>query len=233
MTYSASKPAKWLGSAARSMRKLRKDNSAVAFVEFALSAPLVLSLGLLGVETANYAITHMQISQIAMQVADNAARVGETQLAAKVVFEDDITGTLVGAERLGERFDIFERGRIVISSLQQNSDGGQWIAWQRCRGAKQFDSQYGTEGTGASGTSFPGMGRPGQVVTASSGTAVMYVEVAYTYESITPFEIFASEEMGYSAAFNIRDTRDLTGLRQRPVAVPVADCDLYSADRAV
>ena len=215
----------------RPLRALGNDESAVALVEFAFAAPLVLSMGLLGTETANFAVTHMQVSQIAMQVADNATRVGETQLAAKVVFEDDITGTLVGAERLGERIGIFERGRIIISSLQVNADGGQWIAWQRCRGAKQVNSQYGAEGDGATGTDFPGMGRTGQVVTASNGTAVMFVEVSYTYESITPFEVYGSNEMEYSAAFNIRDARDLSGLSQRTPAVPVASCNVFSADR--
>ncbi|WP_298305165.1 hypothetical protein [uncultured Erythrobacter sp.] len=227
----ASKRANKVRATSKPLRQVFTDTSAVALTEFAFAAPLVLSMGLLGAETANYAIVHMQVSQLAMQVADNASRVGETQLASKVVYEDDITGTLVGAERLGERFEIYNRGRVIISSLQQNSEGGQWIAWQRCRGAKNYVSQYGTEGTGATGSDFAGMGKTGQVVTASVGTAVMFVEVSYTYEPITPFELFGSSELNYSAAFNIRDTRDLTGLKQRAEPVPVADCATFSAAR--
>ena len=68
-------------------------------------------------------------------------------------------------------------------------------------------------------------------IQAEKGTAVMFVEVAYTYQPITPFELFGDEELVYSAAFNIRDSRDLTGLYQSNPESPVARCDIYSADR--
>ena len=212
---------------------LREDNSGVAMVEFAFSAPIVLALGLLGAETANYTITHMQMSQLAMQVADNASRVGEgSVLTAKRVFENDINETFVGGEKLGASFDIYAQGRVIVSSLQQNSDGGQWIAWQRCRGAKNFVSEYGTEGTGASGTDFPGMGEAGNRITASSGTAVMFVELSYTYEPITPFDFLEGEEIEYTAAFNVRDNRDLSQLYGADAGQPVASCSTFSEDRA-
>lgn len=220
-----------LKNAARKLRDLSRDNSAVALVEFAFAAPLVLGMGMMGTETAYFSITHMQISQIAMQVADNASRVGDTGLAVQVVREDDINGTLVGAERLGERYGIYESGRIIISSLQQNAEGGQWIAWQRCRGAKNVQSAYGVEGTGATGTSFEGMGDGDSPITASAGTAVMFVEVYYDYDPITPFEFFGDTEISYTAAFNIRDIRDLNGIQQTNPVSPVAACNLYSADR--
>ncbi len=217
--------------AAQKLRKLARDNSAVALTEFAFAAPLTLSMGMLGTETAYFAITHMQMSQIAMQVADNASRVGASELAAQVVTEQDINGTLVGAERLGENYDIFENGRVIISSLQVNADGGQWIAWQRCRGAKVKDSKYGVEGTGADGTAFVGMGDPAGPVTASSGTAVIFVELFYTYDHITPFELFGEKEFNYEAAFNIRDVRDLdNGLAQTNPVSPVARCNQYTID---
>jgi hypothetical protein len=172
----------------------------------------------------------MQISQVAMQVADNASRVGEQDvLTARKVYESDINESLVGAEKLGETFGLFERGRLIISSLQRNADGGQWIAWQRCRGAKVFDSSYGVEGDGASGTSFQGMGEAGNLITASNGTAVMFVEIAYDYDSLTPFDIFDGRTIRYTAAFNVRDSRDLTQLYDDG---PAADCDTYSAERA-
>ena len=224
---------------AASVRAIGRDTSAVAMVEFAFAAPLVLAMGLFGTETANFTITHMQISQIAMQVADNASRVGESDvLVSKRVFENDINGVLVGAEKLGDNYRIYERGRVIISSLQDNDlEGGgkgQTIRWQRCRGALEHVSSYGVEGVGAGDSSFKGMGDAPQWkdrIRAADGTAVMFVEVAYVYEPITPFEFFGDTNIQYTAAFNVRDSRDLTDLYQTNPASPVADCGEYSADR--
>ena len=216
----------------RRLRSLPRAKSGIAMTEFAFTAPIVLSLGMLGSETAYYAITHMQVSQVAMQVADNASRVGEQDvLVARRVFEDDINEVLVGAEKLGARLKIFERGRVILSSLQQNEDGGQWIQWQRCRGAKNFTSSYGTEGTGEFGTAFAGMGEDGRKITASAGTAVMFVEIAYDYEAITPFEFLDGEQLRYTAAFNVRDNRDLTQLYPSQSGQNSANCATFSADR--
>jgi len=213
----------------RFSRRLLGDRSGVAMIEFAFTAPLILGLGMLGTETAYLVITHLKVSQVAMQVADNASRVGSTDVvAARRVFESDINETLVGAEKLAEGIGIFQQGRVIISSLQQNADDGQWIAWQRCRGTMQWPSSFGEEGDGANGRGFPGMGQPGREITASPGTAVMFVEVAYTYDALTPFEIFDNRVITYTAAFNIRDNRDLTRLFDDGAG---ADCNVFSAAR--
>jgi len=205
------------------------DTSGLALVEFAFSAPLVLGMGMMGTDTAMMVIAHMQVSQIAMQVADNASRVGEQDvLTARRVFDRDINETLTGAEKLGQSIRIFNQGRVIVSSLQRNAQNGQWIRWQRCRGAKNYDSSHGVEGDGATGTSFPGMGRSGRRITASSGTAVMFVEVAYNFQSITPINLFNNQQMVYTAAFNVRDNRDLNSLY---AGGPVASCSTYSAAR--
>lgn len=218
-----------LAKVGRFARHLSADRSGLAMVEFAFAAPLVLGMGMFGTDTAMMVIAHLQVSQIAMQVADNASRVGEQDvLTARKVFERDIAETLIGAEKLGENINIFGRGRVIISSLQRNAQGGQWIAWQRCRGAKRYDSSYGLQGAGATGTSFPGMGEPGRYITASQGTAVMFVEVAYDYDSPLPFEVFDGKQIVYTAAFNVRDNRDLTQLY---AGGPVARCTTYSAAR--
>ena len=99
-------------------------------------------------------------------------------------------------------------------------------AWQRCRGAVVHNSSYGVEGNGATGTSFPGMGVPGRYITASQGTAVMFVEVAFDYEPITPITVFENRRIVYTAAFNVRDNRDLTRLY---AGGPVARCNVFSA----
>ena len=211
------------------LRRLKQNVSGVAMVEFAFAAPLVLGMGMLGTDTAFLVITHLQVSQVAMQVADNASRVGSDDvLASRRVYESDIVDTLLGAEKLGENISIYQRGRIILSSLQQNADGGQWIAWQRCRGAKNYNSSFGVQGAGATGTGFPGMGVPGRYITASPGTAVMFVEVAYDFRSVTPMNLFDNQQIVYTAAFNVRDNRDLTQLY---TGGPVARCNVYSAAR--
>ena len=221
--------------ARRVTRRLGGDTSGLAFVEFAFAAPLVLGMGMMGTDTALLVITHMQISQVAMQAADNASRVGTSNgLATRQVTERDIADTFIGAEQLGANIRIFQQGRVIISSLQRNSAGGQWIAWQRCRGAKVYNSSFGVEGTGRTGTSFAGMGPTGRVITAAPGTAVMFVEVAYDFESITPLNLFDNQQIVYTAVFNVRDNRDLTG---GPASNgifpggPVARCNVYSAAR--
>jgi hypothetical protein len=213
-------------------RKLRGCASGVAMIEFAFTAPILLTMGLVGSETAYFAIMHMRMSQVAMQVADNASRVGELDmLVARRVFERDINEVLVGAEKYGESFGIYQNGRVIISSLQRNADGGQTIRWQRCRGAKVHTSSFGVEGVGATGTAFQGMGPVGRRIQASSGTAVMFVEVAYDYKPLTPFSAFGNRVINYTAAFNIRDQRDLTQIYNTTPAAPVARCNVFSAAR--
>jgi Flp pilus assembly protein TadG len=219
----------------RVSRRLRADRSGVAMIEFAFAFPLLLTLGMVGAETTYLVVTHMMVSQVAMQVADNASRIGSTDVvAARRIFESDIKETMIGAEKLAEGIDLFDQGRVIISSLQQNADDGQWIAWQRCRGAKVWQSSFGEEGDGEDGTAFPGMGRAGNEITAARGTAVMFVEVAYDYESLTPFNVYDGNTITYTAAFNIRDARDLSGGPDNNGIFDdgtAADCDVFSAAR--
>jgi len=211
-------------------KQLKRDNSGLALVEFAFITPIILGLGLMGTETAYYVITHMQVSQVAMQVADNASRVGEFDvLEEKKVYEDDIIEVFIGAEKLGRNIRIFDNGRVILSSLQMNNRGGQWIAWQRCRGAKNHTSSFGVQGDGQNSTGFEGMGSGTNKIQASSGTAVMFVEVSYTYEALTPFDFLDQKEINYTAAFNIRDSRDLTKLYGSQSGQVAPTCNRFTA----
>lgn len=222
-----------LAALTRLRRRLARNTSGIAMVEFAFTAPILLSMGLIGAETAYFAITHMRISQAAMQVADNAARIGEMEmLVARRVFERDVNDVFVGAEKYGQDFRLFQHGRVILSSLERNAVGGQTIRWQRCRGAKVFNSSFGVEGVGANNTAFQGMGPATNRIQATAGTAVMFVEVAYDYQALTPFSAFGNQEIRYTAAFNIRDDRDITaGISNTNPAAPVARCNVYSANR--
>ena len=102
------------------MRGLRRHRSGVAMIEFALAAPLLMTAGLYGAETANQAITQMRLNQIAVMIADHASRVGENSpLAQAQVNESDINDVLYGAHlQGGHMLDFYEHGRVILSSLE-------------------------------------------------------------------------------------------------------------------
>lgn len=214
-------------------RRIFRDARGLAATEFAIILPLLLSLGLTGLELANRAIVQMQINQLAAQVADNASRIGETsQLQARRIHESDIHDLLLGAHlQAGEHLDLYGRGRVIISSQEVVPDTAdeQYIHWQRCMGEKRVTSRYGGEGTGLN-EAFAGMGPPGEEVLAFAGEAVMFVEIEYDYRPLIGNPFGAPATIRSIASFAVRDHRDLSQIHQRDPAAPspVADCDTFS-----
>ena len=211
---------------------LVRARSGVAAMEFALSLPLLLIAGLYGVETANLAVTHMRVSQIAMQIADDASRIGDqSALQNKKIYESDINDLLLGGQLQGGGLNLLANGRVIISSLEVvPNTTNQYIHWQRCKGMLHVTSDYGSQGTGTAG-GFSGMGPAGNMVTANTGDAVMFVEISYTYQPIVAGMFSPSRLISTTASFNVRDSRDLSQVYQLDASnpSPVAACTAYSA----
>ncbi|MDZ7587754.1 MAG: pilus assembly protein [Parasphingorhabdus sp.] len=176
-------------------------------MEFAMGAPVLLTLGLGGMETANMAMTHMQVSQIAMLVADNASRVRTT------IDEADINEVFTGAALTGDSIAFSDNARVILTSLEPNlmpaPKTGQWIRWQRCYGKKNYQSTYGNEGDGQYDASIKdGIGPAGRKVAAQSATAVNFVEVVYEYAPIIGGMFLSDLKMQYDSAFVARERDD-------------------------
>lgn len=199
---------------------LKENTSGVALTEFAFSLPILLALIFGGLETANYALAHMRVSQLAMTVADNAGRVDVT------MDETNIYEIFAGADLTGQSLDFEENGRIVLSSLRENgltgSDEGQEINWQRCWGdLDDIDPAYGTEGTGSTNDDLAeGMGPTGNKIISAPGTAVMFVEVTYNYQPLVPqLDILGTRQIRYESAFNVRERQNQSITNTQGLAV--------------
>ena len=218
----------------RAVRRLLTARSGVAATEFAIALPFLLGAGLMGLEVANRAVAQMQVSQLASHIADNASRIGDTStLQDRKIYEDDINDLFRGAQiQAGNRIDLYERGRVIISSLEvvPDTDDRQYIHWQRCMGEKNHVSSYGIEGDGLEG-GLPGMGPPGEEVWAFPDEAVIFVEIAYDYQSLVGTTFGFDDEVHVTASYTVRDDRDLTQIYQRDNGAPdlVASCDIYDA----
>lgn len=196
----------------RLFRRLWRDASGVAFVEFAYTLPWLMVLGLGGIEIANYSITHMRVSQLAVSLADNASRAKEDIVAGVPrMREYDVNEAFQAASLQSGQLDVAANGRLILTSLETNASNGQWLHWQRCFGAKTtYKSSYGKQGDGTTGTGVTGMGPTGRRVAAESGYAIMFVEVAYEYQPLV-FDRFIPEgEIRKTAAMYVRDDRDLS-----------------------
>ena len=190
----------------------------MALVEFALSLPLVVALGVGGIELANSALTNVRVNQIALSVADNAGRVTSR------IDEANIVEVFAGARVTGEPINFQENGRIVLSSLEHNGldddDEGQVINWQRCWGElDDVEPSYGVEEDGREDGSLPGMGPAGRQISSLEGTAVMFVEVSYRYTPLIGG--FVTPRMiRYESAFIVRGRteNDISNSATLPVA---------------
>lgn len=204
---------------------LKSDTSGVAYVEFALSLPILIGLSMYGIELTNYVLCVQRLSQIAAVTADTASRGVDT------MDESQVNELMLGAKRIGSSMKFADRGRIILSDLEPNSDASrQYVRWQRCAGTLNVTSRYGvpknsagttlangTEMTapvdivksvprnGTADTPTTGMGPVGNQVMATSGLAVMFVEVQYDYQPIVPANLMGSTpRLSATAAFNVR-----------------------------
>lgn len=230
---------------------LRKDRSGLAAIEFALGAPMLMVLGGYGVEVANLAITNMRVSQYALQLADNAARIGvNSGLSSFQVREADINDVMQGLRLFSASSNLAEHGRVTLSSLentQQTWDTApaQRIHWQRCMGERggrpngtddtAYDSAYATNTTDgtAAGKSYQGTDASGGIgpanakINAPANSAVMFVEVNYEYQPLFGSLFVSKTRLHYTASAIVRDKRDLSQIATNSGAA--ATCDLHNA----
>ncbi|MBU6266021.1 MAG: pilus assembly protein TadE [Sphingomonadales bacterium] len=190
----------------RRLRELAECTAGLSVVEFALVLPLLMTLGFYGIETASLAVANLQVSQIAMSTADNAARMeqGSSSAVTPTVTESDVASVLTGAIKEAGALNFAANGKVVLSSLEVNASGNPYIHWQRCTGGYSAASAYGVEGA-----TVTGMGNTAGRITAPAGSAVMFVEVFYRKSGIFGSLFVRPMIFHQEAAYLIRDTRNL------------------------
>lgn len=200
----------------RTLRRLREDRSGLALLEFAFGLPILLTLSLTGAELTNYITTKMRISQIALHLADNAARIGSgSQLQAKQITEADINDLFTGAGLQAGELALYRHGRVILSSLEPmanpNTSGKFRIRWQRCRGDRRsYKPRYGEAGK-SSGTNMNGMGPTGRQALVTENGVTMFVEVYYEYQPLVSASLAPTSLMKDIASMMVRDRRDTSG----------------------
>lgn len=201
------------------LSRIVRNRSGVALIEFCLALPVLLTLTLTGVETANLAIAVLRVNQLAMMASDNAGRVRSS------IDEQDVNEIMAGIRFAGSGIDFGTNGRVIISTLESNgltgTKAGYKITWQRCFGAKNVTSSYGLEGAGATdATLASGMGPAGQKILPVTNSALIFAEIRYTYHPVVVSAFMADRELSAIQAFTVRDRaqQTLTNTKSLPAS---------------
>jgi len=236
-----------------SLKRLIRNNRALALTEFALAFPVLLVTGGYGAELAHLALCHLSISQYALNLADNASRVGVVSSnGVSQLRETDINDVLQATKVQGVDLKLTTYGRITLSSLEyaaQDYDKMplQRIHWQRCIGLKSglgYDSSFGKAKTTAgadapanwvassddqyAGIVSSGMGPAGSAVTAPTDSGVMFVEVNYDYQALFGTMFLSPTKIHYIASFIVRDNRDFSQITNPYPTATASNCSLYT-----
>jgi len=184
------------------------DRSGLAMTEFALSLPILIGLVLYGIETVNFAYATQKIGDIATLTVDNVSRIRVG------ISEGDVTDAIRGIGGGAANIGFPGNGRIIVSSLRPVTDSAgnvtnQQIRWQRCTGALNQSSSYGTPGNNLG---VAGMGPAGRKVSASANSEVIFVEVAYAYQPLISNSFLGPRTIRGLAGMNVRDrsSNDIT-----------------------
>lgn len=201
------------------VRRLLRATRGVALLEFALGLPVFLLMALAGAELCNYITVKMRVSQIALQVADNASRMGEgSLLSAKTVSEADISDVFIGANMQSAALNLLQNGHIILSDLEvdPNNSAKYKIMWQRCYGNASHASQYGNVGD----ANLSGIGPANYQVTTQADNATMFVEVYLPYKPLISGTLVPTTTFDEVASMSVRDRRDLTTIAHTGCPAP-------------
>jgi hypothetical protein len=191
--------------------RLVAANAGLAFIEFAIVLPFLVLLGFGGLELTHLTIAYLRVNDIALKVADNAARVRIS------IDESDVNQIFAGAREMGKSINFANNGRVILSSIEPVMNTAtppavvnQFLRWQRCFGAHPANSTHGAQGDGATGTAqAAGYGIPTKAkIAASANTATMLVEVVYTYQPLVSNAWFGSTTIRVQQSMPVRQRTD-------------------------
>lgn len=127
---------------------LLREQSGVAYLEFALTIPVLLSLLLGGVEMTRYILMTQKVEKIAITIPDVVSQ-GSTISTAEL---DNI---ILAAAQIMQPYEFGARGYVIITSVKQTGNysaaNPPRVNWQyRGGGSWLQNSRVGSPGTSAS-----------------------------------------------------------------------------------
>ncbi len=195
----------------KSLRSFVENEKGTVLVELAFALPFFTGFAFTAIELTNYVNVNTQLSQMTLTMADNISRAKQDVAIGKPQLREiDINDAFEGMRLQATNLNVFNNGRVIITSLQRVPDTTkQWLAWQRCRGKLAVVSAYGIEDQGRTGATFTGIPKNGALIKAPADEAIIFVEVTYRYRPLVGAWLIGEKTIRKQASFYVRDERNL------------------------
>jgi Flp pilus assembly protein TadG len=154
----------------KSLVRLRKKNDGVAAVEFALIAPVLITMLLGSIELTNALECHQKVTNLAASTADLVAQVTQVSNA-------DMQDIFSSVNQILYPFPTTNNPQITVSSLTYKTATTATVAWSMAQNTTQ-------RGNGTIVTIPAGLFPPNPPVTCSAkACSLILAEVKYNYTS--------------------------------------------------
>ena len=165
------------------IRRLARDDRAVAFVEFALVLPVLLALMMAGLEVANYELATNKVQRMATMLADLLAQNGDGPIAAT---ETQVYDLFTALDVSAKPYDIRNAGRAVLTVVKGVDAAGNGTITNQIIN-QQFD--------GALVAALPVLGcattstTPVYARTLTKDEVMIHAQVSYRYAALFPLSV--------------------------------------------
>jgi Flp pilus assembly protein TadG len=167
------------------LKRLRRDRRGVTLVEFALVAPILVTMIIGGFEISRYVLIQQKLNGVSASMADLVAQ-AETLSAA------ELSSLFTSVDYLIKPFEFGSDGVVIVSSIGAVNGGAPTVFWQRKGG-----------GTLTHGSEFGNEGQPATLPTGfviRSGESMIVAEVFFTYSPLLGEKFVTTKEL-YHRAF--------------------------------
>lgn len=173
----------------RHIKNLRRCQSGLAAVEFALALPIFVALLMGGAEVARYILVHQKVEKLAFSVADVTSQF-------EILGSGDIGVIMDASAEIMDPYDQFDsNGRIVLSSVFKDPDeNNQHLQWQ-CEGGGTASATSHVAVPDSSAAAV----LPGSMV-LDDGDDVIVAEIFYSYTPMLDWFNFGAGSNIYKTA---------------------------------
>ena len=164
----------------RSLKPLIKNNKGVALVEFAIAAPVLVTLLLGTIDLSIYLIAHQRISRAAYTMSNLLTQMD------KGLTEGQVSDMMLALDQVSNPFDVATDGIATMTAIIGNGVDGAAatsyeIAWKRCYGAQNSSSAFGAAGSSVDQALFPS----NTIITTDQ--ILVVTELEYQFEPMLGF----------------------------------------------